>query len=63
MSTTARTLAAAGFVLATAVSAAAQDTSIEHVRALIAQAKAQQAAPAAAPQPGTPFRTPGPRWT
>ena len=34
-------LAAAGFVLAAALPAAAQDTSIEHVRALIAQAQAQ----------------------
>ena len=60
MSTTARSLAAAGFVLATAVSATAQDTSNDHVKALIAQAMAQQAAPATATQPGTPFRTPGP---
>lgn len=60
MSTTARTLAAAGFVLATAVSAGAQDTSPEHVKALIAQAMAQQAAPAPAQgQPASTFRTPG----
>lgn len=64
MSTTARTLAAAGLVLATAVAAAAQDTSTQHVKALIAQAMAQQAQPpagAAQPglQPSTAFRTPG----
>ena len=59
MSTTTRSLAAAGFVLATAVSAAAQDTSTAHVKALIAQAMAQQAPPATAAQPATPFRTPG----
>lgn len=60
MSTTARTLAAAGFVLVTAASAAAQDTSPEHVRALIAQAMAQQGQqPAAGAPQATPFRTPG----
>ncbi len=42
MSTTARTLAAAGLVFVTAVSAGAQDTSKEHVKALVAQAMAQQ---------------------
>src|SRR5262249_31439440 len=54
-----RSLVAAGLVLA-AAPALAQDTSPEHVRALIAQAMAQQGA---APQ--TPitqvFTTPGPR--
>lgn len=64
MSTTARTLAAAGLVLATAVSATAQDTSNEHVKMLIAQAMAQQGQPAPGTQAGvaqpvTPFRTPG----
>lgn len=62
MSTTARTLAAAGLVLATAVSAGAQDTSNEHVKALIAQAMAQQGQPPTGVQPvqpSAPFRTPG----
>ena len=64
MSTTARTLAAAGLVLATAIPAAGQDTSNAHVKALIAQAMAQQGQPATptqagAAQPATPFRTPG----
>ena len=64
MSKTARMLAAAGLVLATASSAAAQDTSIEHVRALIAQAQAQTPAQQTPPVPVEavpPFRTPGPR--
>jgi outer membrane protein len=56
-------LAVAGFVLAAAFPAVAQDTSIEHVRALIAQAQAQSpgAQPPLAPVEGVPFRTPGPR--
>ena len=61
MSKIARTLAVAGLILTAAYNAAAQDTSIEHVRALIAQAQAQtggaQAPVAALP----PFSTPGPR--
>ncbi len=69
MSKTARTLAAAGFVLAAAWPAAAQNASTpspEYVRALIAQATGQAgAAPgqagAPAPVPGVPFATPGPR--
>ena len=57
-------LAVAGFVLAAAFPAAAQDTSIEHVRALIAQAQAQSTgaqAPVAPVEAVPPFRTPGPR--
>jgi outer membrane protein len=57
-------LAVAGFVLAAAFPAVAQDTSIEHVRALIAQAQAQTpgAQPPVTPVEGVPpFRTPGPR--
>ncbi len=57
-------LAVAGFVLAAAFPAAAQDTSIEHVRALIAQAQAQSTGaqtPVAAVQAVPPFQTPGPR--
>jgi len=64
VSKTARTLAAAGFVLAVALNAAAQDTSIEHVRALIAQVQAQAGAPQTATTAQTPaavFTTPGPR--
>jgi outer membrane protein TolC len=64
VSTTARTLAAAGLVLAAAFPAAAQDTSIQHVRELIAQARAQAGAPqtpAPAQTPGSVFATPGPR--
>jgi outer membrane protein len=65
VSKTARTLAAAGFVLAAAFPAAAQDTSIQHVRDLIAQARAQGgAAQAQTPTPAAPaavFTTPGPR--
>ena len=60
MSKTARTLAAAGFVFVAAMPAAAQDTSIEHVKALIAQVVAQQGG-TQAPVPGIPFVTPGPR--
>jgi outer membrane protein len=57
-------LAVAGFVLAAAFPAVAQDTSIEHVRALIAQAQAQSAgvqAPVPPVEAVPPFRTPGPR--
>ena len=65
MSKTARTLAVAGFVLAAAFPAAAQDTSLQHVRELLAQARAQQGAapqaPPAAQAPGAVFTTPGPR--
>ena len=62
MSKTARTLAAAGLVLAAAFPAVAQDTNIEHVRALIAQAQAQTGgAPQSPVVPPTPFVTPGPR--
>jgi outer membrane protein len=59
----ARTLAAAGLVLTAVYPAAAQDTSIEHVRALLAQAQAQaQTGGAQAPVSALPpFRTPGPR--
>lgn len=60
MSKTARMLAAAGFILVAATAASAQDPSIEHVRALIAQAVAQQGA-APAQVPPIPFATPGPR--
>ena len=60
MSTT-RMLAVAGFVLAAAFPAVAQDTSIEHVRALVAQAQAQTATAPAPVQAVPPFRTPGPR--
>jgi outer membrane protein len=61
---TTRMLAVAGFVLAAAFPAVAQDTSIEHVRALIAQAQAQSTgaqAPVAPVEAVPPFRTPGPR--
>jgi outer membrane protein TolC len=60
-------LAAAGLVFAAAYPAVAQEPTLEHVRALIAQAQAQTGAPA---QPATtaapatqaaPFVTPGPR--
>lgn len=64
MSKTARTLAAAGFVLAATIPAAAQDTTIEHVRELIAQARAQNGiAPPQTPSqtPTAIFTTPGPR--
>jgi outer membrane protein TolC len=70
VSKTARTLAAAGFALAVAFPAAAQDASIQHVKDLIAQARAQSGAPqaptagqapAAGQAPGAPFTTPGPR--
>src|SRR5690349_4305230 len=60
-------LAAAGLVLASAWPAAAQDTNLDHARALIAQLQAQQGGqpetlPKLAPVPQTsaPFRTPGP---
>jgi len=60
-------LATAGFVLASAWPAAAQDTNLDHARALIAQLQAQQGGqpetlPKLAPVPQTsaPFRTPGP---
>ena len=64
MSKTARTLAAAGFALAAAFPAAAQDANIQHVRDLIAMAQAQNGtapAPATAQAPGAVFTTPGPR--
>jgi len=65
VSKTAHTLAAAGLVLVAAFPATAQDTSIQHVRELIAQARAQQGAapqtPAPAQTPGAAFTTPGPR--
>lgn len=60
MSKTARMLAAAGLVFVAAAPAAAQDTSIEHVKALLAQVAAQQGA-APAPVQGIPWVTPGPR--
>ncbi len=68
MSKTARMLAAAGFVFASTFPAAAQDTTLDHVRALMAQLQAQQGGqtqpetlPKLAPVPQTsaPFRTPG----
>src|SRR5262249_25139891 len=56
-------LAAAGLVFASAWPSAAQDTSIEHVRALMAQAQAQQAQTQAGTPPvqsqSAPFKTPG----
>jgi outer membrane protein len=62
VSKTAHLLTAAGLVLAATYPAAAQETNIEHVRALIAQAQAQTAGAAPAPQtPTAPFVTPGPR--
>ena len=66
MSKTVRMLAAAGLVFASTFPAAAQDANLEHVRALMAQAQAQQGQPAAqdklapVPQTSAPFRTPGP---
>jgi outer membrane protein len=58
----ARTLAAAGFVFAAAIPAFAQDSAnIEHVRALIAQAAAQQGGTPAPVTGQAPFVTPGPR--
>jgi outer membrane protein len=58
-------LAAAGLVFASAWPSAAQDTSIEHVRALMAQAQAQQGQPQSATPPvqsmSAPFKTPGPQ--
>ena len=65
MSKIARTLAAAGFALAAAFPAAAQDANVQHVRELIAMVQAQNGAapqtPATAQAPGAPFTTPGPR--
>ncbi len=67
MSKTVRVLAAAGVVFASTFPAAAQEPSLEHVRALMAQAQAQQGQPAAqsplapVPQTNAPFRTPGTR--
>ncbi|MEO8078725.1 MAG: hypothetical protein ABI818_20540, partial [Acidobacteriota bacterium] len=71
MNNAARTLAVAGIVFAAALPAAAQQTNIEHVRALIAQATGQPGAaqapapaPAAAqgsPTTSAPFVTAGPR--
>jgi outer membrane protein len=66
VSKTAHMLAAAGLVFVATHHAAAQEVSLEHVRALIAQAQAGQPQPA---QPGAvapvtaqpPFTTPGPR--
>jgi outer membrane protein TolC len=63
VSKTATLLAAAGLVIVAASPSAAQEPSLEHVRALIAQAQAQTGAPAAT-TPATqaaPFVTPGPR--
>jgi outer membrane protein len=70
VSKTARLLAAAGLVFASAFPAAAQDNNLDHVRALIAQVQAQQGQPQGQTQPqsglpavaqaSTPFRTPGP---
>jgi outer membrane protein TolC len=54
-------LAAAGLVFVAAVPAAAQDTSIGHVRALLAQVAARQGTAQVPPVPGIPFVTPGPR--
>jgi len=67
VSKTVRVLAAAGVVFASTFPAAAQEPSLEHVRALMAQAQAQQGQPAGqsplAPvsQTNAPFRTPGTR--
>ena len=66
MSKTACMLAAAGLVFASALPVGAQDTSLEHVRALIAQAQAQTPGQATTPQAPVaaatpPFQTPGPR--
>jgi len=63
VSKTARTLAVAGFVLAAAFPAAAQEASLQHVRELIAQARAQQGVAPQAPAqaPGSVFTTAGPR--
>jgi outer membrane protein len=59
---TARTLAAAGFVFAAALPSFAQQdaANLEHVRALIAKASAQQGVPVPA-SAQAPFVTPGPR--
>lgn len=67
MSKTARLLAAAGFIFASTFPAVAQEPSLEHVRALMAQAQAQgqvqqpatQSKLAPVPQTNAPFRTPG----
>jgi outer membrane protein len=67
VSKTVRMLAAAGLVFASTLPAAAQEPSLEHVRALMAQAQAQQGQPAGqsplapVPQTNAPFRTPGTR--
>ena len=61
MSKTARTLAAAGLVLGIAFPAVAQDTSIEHVRALIAQAQAQTGATGQPPVAPLPLARPRPQ--
>jgi outer membrane protein len=66
VSKTACMLAAAGLVFASALPVGAQDTSLEHVRALIAQAQAQTPGQATTPQAPVaaatpPFQTPGPR--
>jgi outer membrane protein len=67
VSKTVRVLAAAGVVFASTFPAAAQEPSLEHVRALMAQAQAQQGQPAGqsplapVPQTNAPFRTPGTR--
>jgi outer membrane protein len=60
---TARTLAAAGFVFAAALPSFAQQdaANLEHVRALIAQAAAQQGATPVPASAQAPFVTPGPR--
>ncbi len=68
MSKTVHSLAAAGFLFASTL-AAAQEPSLEHVRALMAQAQAQgqvqqpatQSTLAPVPQTSAPFRTPGPQ--
>jgi outer membrane protein len=64
----ARLLAAAGLIFASTFPAAAQEPSLEHVRALMAQAQAQgqvqqpatESKLAPVPQTSAPFRTPGP---
>jgi outer membrane protein TolC len=64
VSKTAPLLAAAGLVFVAASPAPAQEPSLEHVRALIAQVQAQTGAPAPGAAPTTqtaPFVTPGPR--
>jgi outer membrane protein len=54
-------LAAASLILTATYTAGAQDTSIEHVRALIAQAQAQTGGAQAPVARLPPFSTPGPR--